>query len=86
MLSWCTCLLCIPTGFCSVAEFAEGDLGTPLHADRTPPHIAALLKVSAKAMVPAVPKAALVATPVAKTPAPEVSHQHSYDLDNHTLP
>ncbi|KAK9907533.1 hypothetical protein WJX75_005474 [Coccomyxa subellipsoidea] len=56
-------------GFCSVAEFAAGDLGTPLHADRTPPHIAALLKVSAKAMVPAALKAAPAATPIARTPA-----------------
>ena len=57
-----------------MAEFAEGDLGTPLNADGTPPHIAAYLKVAAKAVAPIVakPKITQAGTPVARAPTPEV--------------
>lgn len=63
-------------GFCSVAEFAEEDLGRPLHADKTPPHIAAYMKVAAKAVAPVVaePKIMQAATPVARAPTPKVRH------------
>lgn len=62
-------------GFCSVAELAPGDLGTPLAADRTPAHIAALLRVAAKSVKQAVAETKQQkqpATPIAMTPAAQV--------------
>ncbi len=43
-------------GYCSLVHFAEGDLGTPLAADKVPAHIQPLMKAAAKAAAPATPE------------------------------
>ena len=43
-------------GYCSLVHFSEGDLGTPLAADKVPAHIQPLMKAAAKAAAPATPE------------------------------
>ena len=40
---------CVCAGYCSLVHFSEGDLGTPLAADKVPAHIQPLMKAAAKA-------------------------------------
>ena len=43
-------------GYCSLVHFSEADLGTPLAAEKVPPHIQPLMKAAAKAAAPATPE------------------------------
>ena len=47
---------CVCAGYCSLVHFAEGDLGTPLAADKVPAHIQPLMKAAAKAAAPVTPE------------------------------
>ena len=47
---------CVCAGYCSLVHFSEGDLGTPLAADKVPAHIQPLMKAAAKAAMPATPE------------------------------
>lgn len=43
-------------GYCSLVQFSDGDLGTPLAADKVPAHIQPLMAAAAKAATPATPE------------------------------
>lgn len=57
-----------PAGYCSVVEFAPGELGTPLAEGALPAHIAACVRAAAKGVAPEEGS-----MPRGTPPAPEVS-------------
>ena len=46
----------VRAGYCSLVRFSDGDLGTPLAADKVPAHIQPLIAAAAKAATPATPE------------------------------
>ena len=58
-------------GYCSLAHFSEGELGTPLPADRIPAHIRPFMESAAKSVAPTTPgrRSSAEASRRAATPA-----------------
>jgi len=58
-------------GYCSLAHFIEGDLGTPLAPDKVPAHIQPLMKAASKTAAPVTPEQSAPAKASRKSLPPE---------------
>ena len=61
----------VRAGYCSLAHFSEGDLGTCLAPDKVPAHIQPLMNAATKTAVPVTPEQSAPAKASRKSLPPE---------------